>query len=77
MRTYKYVGTFVYLDENGKKKYFQLTVNCNGFTQAMILLMADAIREGKQYQVGTIVDEKGTVKRIDEQAITKITNLIG
>jgi len=41
-------------------------VYCNGLIQAIILLTAKAIEEGKHYQLNTIIDEKGSISYIDD-----------
>lgn len=53
MRTYTYIGLFI--ASNGHK--YTLSVNCNGGIQAFILLTADAIRGGRNYQLKTITCE--------------------
>lgn len=70
MKTYKYIGKFI--SDNGHS--YELSVNCNGFIQAIFLLTADAIRSGKHYQLDTITDENGNVRKIDD--ILKVGELI-
>lgn len=70
MRTYKYTGIFI-ADNNYS---YKLTVNCNGFIQAVILLTADAIRAGNHYQLSSVEDENGRVMQIGD--ISKIGNII-
>jgi len=70
MRTYKYTGTFI--GDNGHK--YELTVSCNGFIQAVILLTADAIRLGRHYQLSRVENENGNVRQIGD--ILKIDDII-
>lgn len=62
MRNYKYIGTFI---SDTEDKY-EITVRCNGFIQALILLTAEAIRSGRHYQLDEIVDEKGNSRTVDD-----------
>jgi len=71
MKRHKYTGTFIAQD-NGHK--YELTVNCNGFIQAVILLTADAMRSGKHWQLSRVEGEDGTVKQIGD--ILKIGEII-
>lgn len=71
MRTYKYTGTFI-AEDNGHK--YELTVNCNGFIQALILLSADAIRSGRHWQLSRIENENGNVRLVDD--MTNIDDLL-
>jgi hypothetical protein len=52
MKKYKY--TVYYLND------IQETFYCNGFAQAIIRAMADAIDRGRDYRIKYITDEKGT-----------------
>lgn len=70
MRTYKYTGIFI--SAEGHK--YELTVNCNGFIQALILLTADAIRSGRHYQLNQIIDERGEIRLVDD--ILRVGDLI-
>lgn len=70
MRTYKYTGTFI--GDNNHK--YTLSVHCNGFLQAFILLTADAIRGGRHYQLNRIQHEDGAVRLIND--INEIGNII-
>jgi hypothetical protein len=60
MKTYKYIGFF----KNEENDTHQLECNCSNFLEAFFLLTADAIRSGKHYQLSSIVDERGDVKKI-------------
>ena len=54
MKKYKYLVTFI--ADNGNT--YTLSISCNGFIQAFILLTAKAIKKGYHYQLDTILDEK-------------------
>jgi hypothetical protein len=72
MKTYKYIGLF----KNDVGHTFELTVHCNGLFQAFILLTADAIREGKHYQLDTITDENANVAKIGKlNLLSNIVNI--
>ncbi len=71
MKTYKYIGIFIAQD-NGHK--YELSVNCNGFIQAVILLTADAIRTGRHYQLSRVSNKNGDVRNIGD--ILKIGDII-
>lgn len=60
MKTYEYIGVF----KSAEGHEYQLTVNCNGFLDALFLLTADAIRSGRHSQLDTITctDNDRTVK---------------
>jgi len=62
MRTYRYIG---YFGDNYENK-FDITVNCVGITNAYILLMAEAIKQGKHKDLNSIEDEDGTTYLIDK-----------
>ena len=70
MRKYKFIGTFIADNDHS----YSLTVYCNGFIQALILLTADAIRLGKHYQLSTISDENDEIHKISD--ILEISKLI-
>lgn len=70
MRTYKHTGTF--MNEEGVR--FELSVNCNNMREAFFLLIADAIREGKFYDLEYIEDEKGNVTRVHD--IKEVDNIL-
>lgn len=63
MKTYPFTGVF----NNGINIYNE-TVYCDSFTQAFILLTANAINNGKHYQLESITD--------DEEGVTKQVNTI-
>lgn len=67
MRTYEYIGDFI----SDEGHHHTIKVNCNGFIQAFILLTAEAIKQGKHYQLDCITDEEGGMRQIDN------INLIG
>jgi predicted peroxiredoxin len=62
MKKTKYTGLFISVDN----AFYELEVYCFGFLQAFFLLTADAIRKGKHYQLFTIADEKGSVRKVDD-----------
>jgi hypothetical protein len=62
MGTNKYTGFF----KSAEGHTYQLEVNCNGFLQAFFSLTADAIRNGRHYQLNKITDEKGNEKMVDD-----------
>lgn len=62
MKQYKYTGLFC----SKEGHVYCLDVSCIGFLQAFFLLTADAIRLGRHYQLETITDEKGNVRKIDD-----------
>ncbi len=62
MRKYKYIGLFKSWDNHS----YELEVSCHSFLQALFLLTADAIREGKHYQLYSITDEKNKIVLIDD-----------
>jgi len=62
MRHTKYIGVFC---SNTLHEY-NLTVYCDSFVQAFILLTAEAINQGKHYQLATITDEKGNVRYVKD-----------
>jgi len=70
MKKYKYIGNFRSIE--GYE--YELEVYCNGTIQAFFLLIAEAIKSGKHYQLNTITDEKGNVYTIDD--INKVGDLI-
>jgi hypothetical protein len=70
MKKYRYTGLF----RSSEGHEYTLTLSCDSYLQAMILLTADAIRSGRHYQLSTISDEKGNVRQIDD--ILKISELI-
>jgi len=71
MRNYTYIGVFK--SDNGHE--YESSVNCNGHIQALILLTADAIRSAKHYQLYSIVDEDGNIRKIgDIQQIGELIN---
>lgn len=70
MRQIRYIGTFVF--DNGNTK--TITVNCNGFKNALILICAKAIEDAIPYEnLTSIKDEHGSVKFIlDFDVLNKI-----
>ena len=70
MKKYKYVGTFLSSDNNR----YQLTCYCNGFLEAFILLTADAIKQGKHYQLENIADEHLNVCKVAD--IIKLNEIL-
>ena len=71
MRTNTYIGLF--RDVRGYEH--TLTVNCNGGIQAFILLTADAIRGGRNYQLKTITCEHDGISwEVDD--ISNISKLL-
>jgi len=70
MKKYKYTGLF--LSSDGHE--YSITVNCNGGIQAFFLLTADAIRSGRHYQLKTITDNEGRIRKVDD--IILVSNLI-
>lgn len=70
MRTTRYTGTFT----SHEGHTFTLKVNCSGFLQAFFLLIAEVIRQGKHYQLKTIVDDDGHTRQVDD--ILKCSELL-
>ena len=70
MKHNTYIGVFVSRDLHE----YNLTVHCNSFIQAFILLTAEAISQGKHYQLATITDNKGNVRYVDD--ICKLSELL-
>lgn len=62
MKNYKYIGKFISYDGHT----YELSCYCGGFLQAFFLLTADAIRQGKHYQLSTITDEDGKLRQIGD-----------
>ena len=70
MKTEKYTGLFI--SSEGHK--YSLSVYCNGYLKALILLTAKAIEGGSHYQLSRITMEDGDYRRIDD--ILNISKLI-
>lgn len=71
MEKYRYTGTFI----ADNRHTYTLSVNCNGFIQAFILLTAEAIKNGYHYQLDTILDEKGNEAQVSSiNELSKILN---
>ena len=70
MRNYTFIGTF----RNAEGHEYTLTVYCMTTFQAFFLLTADAIREGKHYQLKHITNEKGEIFWVDD--VMKVSELI-
>lgn len=60
MKRYKFIGKF-----SNDESTYELEVNCNGVTQAYILLMAKAIESGKHLNLVSIKDENGLVRKVE------------
>lgn len=71
MRKYKYTGLF----RSSTGHEYELSVTCDNFMQALILLTADAIRSGRHYQLAHIESDTGERRRCYELA--RLENIIG
>lgn len=70
MRKYKFSGLFVSAEGN----MFELNTSCGSFIQAFFLLTAEAIRQGKHYQLHSIIKEGGSAVKVDD--IVKVSSLL-
>lgn len=70
MKQSKYTGIF----KSSEGHTYELTVMGNGFIQAFFLLTAKAISSGQHYQLDTITDEKGDIRKVGD--ICKVSELL-
>jgi len=73
MKTTKYTGAF----KSDSGDTYTLSVNCTGFVQAYFLLTAEAIKNGKYFQLETIeaLDLKATKIKVKQLNINNFFEL--